>query len=82
MSSRPPHIKPVILKHSQLWAPRLYFFVVVKAYSTLQTTSAAFCTAQETYLSKKNTAVVILASAWSPSSVGKEMDGTDLTRAL
>jgi len=58
-------IKPVILKHSQLWAPRLCFFMAVEAHGTLQTTSPVFYTAQETYLSKKNTAVVILASLCS-----------------
>lgn len=70
MSSKPPHIKLIILKHSQLWAPQLYFFMVIEAYSTLQTISAMFYTAQEMYISKKNTAVVILASACSPSRVG------------
>lgn len=70
MSSKPPHIKPAILKHSQLWAPHLHFFTVAEAYCTLQTISAVFYTAQETYLSKKNTAVVILASVCSPSRLG------------
>lgn len=63
------HINPVIVKHSQPWAPRLYFFIVV-TYSTPQTISAVIYTPQETYLSKKSTAVVILASVYSPPRVG------------
>lgn len=70
MASKPPYIKSAILKHSQLWAPRLYFFMVAEAHSTLQTMSAVFYTAQEMHLSKKNTAVVILASVCSPSRAG------------
>lgn len=44
--------------------------MVAKGFNTLQTISPVFCTAQEKYLSKKNTAVVILGSVCSPSSVG------------
>lgn len=64
------HTNPVILNYSQLWGRQLYFFIVVEAYSTPQTISGVIYTPQETYLSKKNTVVVILASAYSPPRVG------------
>lgn len=70
MSSKPLCIKSVILKHSHLWSPWHYFFMVTEGFSTLKTISAVFSTAQEKYLSKKNTAVVILASVCSPSRMG------------
>lgn len=70
LSSKPPHIKHIILKHSQLWAPQLYSFMVPEASSTLQTISAVFSMAQQTYLSKKNAAVLIPASVCSPARMG------------
>lgn len=69
-STKPPCIKSLILKHSHLWSPWLYFCTVSEGFSTLQTISAVFCTAREEYLSKKNIAVVILASVCSPSRTG------------
>lgn len=44
---------------------------LAKGFINLQTISAVFCTVWEKYLSKKNTAVVILASVCSHSRMGE-----------
>lgn len=87
MSTKLLCIKHVTFKHCHLWSPWLYFFMEAKEFITLQTISAVFCTAREKYLSKENTAVVILASVCPPSRMGagggKKIGGrSDLTRAL